>query len=55
MEAILILGKNLLSPPVIAFGTGMAAVWSRSDLKFPDQVYQALTIYLLLAIGFKGA
>ncbi|MEX0324958.1 MAG: sodium-dependent bicarbonate transport family permease [Puniceicoccaceae bacterium] len=54
MEAILILGKNLLSPPVIAFGTGMAAVWSRSDLKFPDQVYQALTIYLLLAIGFKG-
>ncbi|MGA1205888.1 MAG: sodium-dependent bicarbonate transport family permease [Opitutales bacterium] len=54
MEAILLLGKNLLSPPVIAFGTGMAAVWSRSDLKFPEQVYQALTIYLLLAIGFKG-
>ncbi|MEX0331846.1 MAG: sodium-dependent bicarbonate transport family permease [Puniceicoccaceae bacterium] len=54
MEAILILSKNLLSPPVIAFGTGMAAVWSRSDLKFPEQVYQALTIYLLLAIGFKG-
>lgn len=33
---------------------GLVAVWSRSDLKFPAQVYQALTIYLLIAIGFKG-
>ena len=54
MDSISLLSSNLLSPPVIAFGTGMAAVWSRSDLKFPDQLYQALTIYLLLAIGFKG-
>lgn len=54
MDSIAVLSSNLLSPPVIAFGAGVIAVWMRSDLKFPEQVYQALTIYLLLAIGFKG-
>jgi len=54
MESLVILGSNILSPPVIAFAAGVTAVLSRSDLKFPEQVYQALTIYLLLAIGFKG-
>lgn len=54
MESFASLGSNLLSPPVIAFGAGMIAIWARSDLKFPAQVYQALTIYLLIAIGFKG-
>lgn len=48
------LASNLLSPPVIAFTTGIVAVWIRSDLRFPEQAYQVLTIYLLLAIGFKG-
>lgn len=54
MDSLAILVSNLLSPPVIAFAAGVIAVWVRSDLKFPNQVYQALTIYLLLAIGFKG-
>ncbi|MGK0176423.1 MAG: hypothetical protein ACJAYS_001069 [Lentimonas sp.] len=54
MESLLLLGANLLSPPVIAFTTGLVAVWARSDLRFPEQAYQVLTIYLLLAIGFKG-
>ncbi len=54
MESLALLSSNLLSPPVVAFIAGLAAIWSRSDLKFPEQVYQALTIYLLLAIGFKG-
>jgi hypothetical protein len=54
IDSIALLTSNLLSPPVIAFGAGLIAVWARSDLKFPEQVYQALTIYLLLAIGFKG-
>lgn len=53
-DTLALLSSNLLSPPVIAFGAGLTAVWARSDLKFPDQVYQALTIYLLMAIGFKG-
>ncbi|MEM7791606.1 MAG: sodium-dependent bicarbonate transport family permease [Verrucomicrobiota bacterium] len=54
MDVILLLGSNLISAPVIAFAAGLVAVWTKSDLKFPDQIYQALTIYLLLAIGFKG-
>ncbi|MFO8026728.1 MAG: sodium-dependent bicarbonate transport family permease [Opitutales bacterium] len=54
MDSLSLITSNLLSPPVVAFGAGIVAVWLRSDLKFPDQVYQALTIYLLLAIGFKG-
>ena len=54
MESLLLLVSNLLSPPVIAFTTGLVAVWIRSDLRFPEQAYQVLTISLLLAIGFKG-
>lgn len=54
MDSLLLLASNLLSPPVIAFTTGVVAVWIRSDLRFPEQAYQVLTIYLLLAIGFKG-
>lgn len=54
MDSLSLITANLLSPPVVAFGAGVVAVWLRSDLKFPEQVYQALTIYLLLAIGFKG-
>ena len=54
MDSLSLITSNLLSPPVVAFGAGVVSVWLRSDLKFPAQVYQALTIYLLLAIGFKG-
>ncbi|MGJ8696816.1 MAG: sodium-dependent bicarbonate transport family permease [Verrucomicrobiaceae bacterium] len=54
MDSISLLLSNLISPPVICFATGVVAVWARSDLRFPEQVYQGLTIYLLLAIGFKG-
>ena len=54
MESFSLLLANLISPPVIAFAAGLIAVWVGSDLKFPEQLYQGLTIYLLLAIGFKG-
>jgi hypothetical protein len=45
---------NLFSPVVLAFFLGMIATLIRSDLKMPEELYQALTIYLLLAIGMKG-
>ncbi len=45
---------NLLSPVVLTFVLGILAVFVKSDLKFPEELYQGLTIYLLLAIGFKG-
>jgi hypothetical protein len=45
---------NLTSPPVLAFALGLIAVSIKSDLRLPEPVYQALSIYLLLAIGVKG-
>ena len=54
MEALDLLRANLLSPVVLAFFLGAIAVWVKSDLQFPKEVYAALSIYLLLAIGFKG-
>ncbi|WP_144186794.1 sodium-dependent bicarbonate transport family permease [Elioraea rosea] len=49
-----LLGQNLLSPMLLAFCLGIAAQRLGSDLRLPDPVHQALTIYLLLAIGMKG-
>ncbi|CAN5720704.1 sodium-dependent bicarbonate transport family permease [soil metagenome] len=49
-----IIAANLLSPIVLAFALGMVAALLRSDLEFPEALYHALTIYLLLAIGLKG-
>lgn len=45
---------NLLSPLALAFALGMLARVIRSDLSLPKDVYNALGIYLLLAIGLKG-
>jgi hypothetical protein len=54
MELLHTLGSSLLSPMVLAFGLGLVATLLRSDLKIPEQLYSALTIYLLFAIGLKG-
>ena len=47
-------GANILSPPVLFFALGFAASFARSDLEVPQAVAKALSLYLLLAIGFKG-
>lgn len=47
-------GANLISPPVLFFVLGFAASFARSDLEVPQAVAKALSLYLLLAIGFKG-
>lgn len=46
--------QSLLSPMVLAFVLGILATLVRSDLKIPEQLYSALSIYLLFAIGLKG-
>lgn len=46
--------QNIISPVVLAFILGMTARWVKSDLEIPDAIYQALSIYLLFAIGLKG-
>ena len=49
-----ILTASLLSPVVLAFLLGAIAALIKSDLEIPDALYQALSIYLLFAIGLKG-
>ncbi len=39
---------------VLAFALGILATLVRSDLKIPPEIYAALSIYLLFAIGLKG-
>jgi hypothetical protein len=46
---------NLLPDPLVLFFVlGLAARLLRSDLKVPEALYEALALYLLLAIGLKG-
>lgn len=53
-EVFSLAGANLLSPPVLFFALGFAASFARSDLEVPQAVAKILSLYLLLAIGFKG-
>jgi hypothetical protein len=54
MELFDAVRANLLSPAVLFFALGVLAAVVKSDLRFPEQLYAGLTIYLLVAIGFKG-
>lgn len=49
-----VLAANLLSPMVLFFVLGLAAALARSDLNIPEPIAKALSLYLMLAIGFKG-
>lgn len=46
--------QNLISPPVLFFALGVFAALARSELAIPEAVAKALSLYLMLAIGFKG-
>ncbi len=54
MELLDAIRANLLSPAVLFFVLGLIAALTKSDLKFPEPLYVGMTIYLLVAIGFKG-
>ena len=54
MDSLELLRLNLVSPMVLAFVLGIVATLLRSDLRLPDAIYSALSIYLLLSIGLKG-
>lgn len=45
---------NLLAPSVLFFALGLIAAIVRSDLEMPEAAAKLLSLYLLLAIGFKG-
>jgi uncharacterized protein len=46
--------SNLLNPPVLFFFLGMLAIFVKSDLEIPAPLPKLFSLYLLLAIGFKG-
>lgn len=53
MDVSLII-SNILNPPVLFFFLGMLAVFAKSDLEIPQPLPKLFSLYLLLAIGFKG-
>ncbi len=52
MDAVFL--TNLTSPPLLFFLLGAAATLARTDLEIPESIAKLLSIYLLVAIGFKG-
>ena len=55
MDGILALAaENLLSPIILFFALGFAAALARSELSVPEAIAKGMSLYLLLAIGFKG-
>lgn len=53
MELNLLL-DNLSNPALLFFGLGLLASQLRSDLEIPKNSSKFISLYLLLAIGFKG-
>ena len=53
MQSSLII-QNLVSAPVLFFFLGVLAVLIGSDLEIPSPLPKLFSLYLLLAIGFKG-
>ena len=46
--------QNIFAPTVLFFFIGVIAVWCKSDLEIPAPLPKLFSLYLLLAIGFKG-
>jgi len=44
----------LTSPAILFFGLGALAAFARSDLVIPEPISKGLSLYLMMAIGFKG-
>jgi uncharacterized protein len=53
MDSSIIL-SNILNPPVMFFFLGMFAIAVQSDLEIPNPLPKLFSLYLLIAIGFKG-
>ena len=53
-SALELAAANLVSPMVLFFVLGLAATLARSDLSIPEAIAKAMSLYLMMAIGFKG-
>lgn len=54
IEILTCFNHNLLSPAILFFVVGIIAGVIKSDLDIPDSIGSYLSIYLMMAIGFKG-
>ncbi|MDX1923347.1 MAG: sodium-dependent bicarbonate transport family permease [Alphaproteobacteria bacterium] len=54
MELLNIFSQNLITPAILFFVLGIIAGCIRSDLEIPNSISRYLSIYLMMAIGFKG-
>ena len=54
MDFIDLFLQNIVSPPILFFALGIIAGFLKSDLDVPEQISRYLSIYLMMAIGFKG-
>jgi hypothetical protein len=54
MEILQSIETNLISPAVLFFLLGILAGFFKSDLEVPKSISSYLSIYLMMAIGFKG-
>jgi hypothetical protein len=54
MEFLNLVSQNLLSPAILFFALGIIAGFLKSDLEVPDSISRYLSLYLMMAIGFKG-
>ncbi len=46
--------ENLLDPTILCFVVGLIAGMVKSDLRLPASTYDFVSMYLLLALGFRG-
>lgn len=53
-DILTLAAANLISPIIMFFALGFAAALARSDLSVPEAIAKGMSLYLLLAIGFKG-
>ncbi len=54
MEILELFIQNITSPPILFFVVGVIAGFLKSDLNVPPQISRYFSIYLMMAIGFKG-
>lgn len=54
MDILQLFSSNLLSPAILFFALGISAGALKSDLDVPESISRYLSIYLMMAIGFKG-
>ena len=54
MDFVSLFMANFLSPAILFFVLGILAGFFKSDLEIPSSISRYLSIYLMMAIGFKG-